>query len=292
MSVSTIRRPAPTPAAASNPRLRRRGHGRHDRGSGASWISWMLAAVFVATVFVAGWWVTHSAIFAARDITVTGNHRLSAARILRLAGVSDHTNVLWFSPQAVEATLEQSPWIADATVSRSLPSTLSIAVTELRAEAVLDTGAGRYLVARDGTVLGAATNRSRLPAIAASIRAPAIGSRVASVGPELQVVVQLPDGVRARVATVATEAGHGLVVTLTDGVRVLYGDAADARQKGRAMEAIVDWAAGHGQVLATIDVRLPATPVASPPPPEPSPSASAATNPSPGPSRRAGSLPR
>src|SRR5439155_5200397 len=51
--------------------------------------SWALSAVGLIVVGLLAWWVTHSAIFDARRISVDGNRRLSAARVLRIGGVSE-----------------------------------------------------------------------------------------------------------------------------------------------------------------------------------------------------------
>lgn len=275
MSVTTTRR-APEKGSTSG----RANRMAHRRGRSSPW-SWVLAVVFVALAVGAGWWVTHSAIFQARTVSVTGNHRLTDEQVLRLGGVSPRTNVLWFSPGAVEAALEASPWIASARVARTLPSTISITVSELSAFAVLDTGTDRYLLAEDGTVLGAAARHSTLPVVRMGRSPVRTGSRFAAAGSQLEAIASLPEGVRPIVVRSEIDPRRGLVLVLTGGVDVLYGDAGDAAAKGQALSAILDWAERGGVHLATVDVRIPATPVASPVAPDPSPSASSAVNASP-----------
>ena len=73
---------------------------------------------------------------------------------------------------------------------------------------------------------------------------------------------------------VEVDRAYGLVVSLTGGIEALYGDAADAAAKGQALAAILDWAERGAVHLATVDVRIPATPVARPVAPTPYPSAS------------------
>src|SRR5207302_6854353 len=114
-------------------------------------------------VGIAGWWVTNSPVFQARQIEVSGTTHLSRAEVLRLAHVGSGTNLLWFHADSIERRLEHSPWIARATVARSLPSTLRIQIEERSAVAQVR-GDGRFLtVASDGTVLGATPVRRSMP---------------------------------------------------------------------------------------------------------------------------------
>ena len=59
----------------------------------------------VGALVVVAWWVTHSAIFRAHDISVEGNHRLSDRAVLRLAEIGPATDVVWLSTGRVEARL-------------------------------------------------------------------------------------------------------------------------------------------------------------------------------------------
>jgi cell division protein FtsQ len=273
VSVTMIRRPPGAPEKEPVPGRAKRRSARR-RGS-ASKGSWLLAGAFVALVVAAGWWVTHSAIFQARTITVSGNHRLTDGQIIGLGGMGKRTNVLWFSPGAVEARLESSPWIRTAHVSRTLPSTVRITVTELSALAVLDTRTGRYLLAPDGTVLGAATGRAILPVIHLGGARVRVAEPVRGAAESLRAVAGLPLDVRSRVDRVDTEPASGLVLVLAGGVRVVYGDGSQAAAKGEALAAILEWAGRARVSLASVDVRVPATPVASPVAPDPAPSATA-----------------
>jgi cell division protein FtsQ len=286
VSVTTIRR-APEKEPVTGRAKRRAERTRSSASKG----SWLLAVALIALIVAAGWWVTHSAIFQARTITVSGNHRLTDEQIVELGGVGKRTNVLWFSPRSVEDRLESSPWIGTAHVSRTLPSTMKITVTELSALAVLDTGTGRYLLAPDGTVLGPATARANLPVIYLAGAQARVAQPAPGVGESLRAVAGLPRGVRSRVDRVLTEPNGDLVLVLAGGVRVVYGDGSETAAKGEALAAILEWAGRTGVSLASVDVRVPTTPVASPvaaPDPAPSDTASAAAGPeasaSPGPS--------
>ncbi|MCA9676492.1 MAG: FtsQ-type POTRA domain-containing protein, partial [Myxococcales bacterium] len=110
----------------------------------------LAAAGAVGTGLWAGYrFVTTSPRFAVTSIEVTGTHELSADEIRARIPLALGENVFRADLDAVEARLEAEPWIADADVSRHLPHTISIAITERTAAAVVDLG-GLYLAGADG----------------------------------------------------------------------------------------------------------------------------------------------
>jgi cell division protein FtsQ len=230
------------------------------RGSAAG--SWAITLLGLALVALTAWWVTHSRIFEARTIEVRGNVHLSQPEVLRLAGLSARTNVLWFSPGRVADRLESEPWSLSALVSRSFPSTVSVTIRERSPVAVLVSDR-RYLVAGDGTVMGVVGGETELPTIPGPPTA-RVGSRIAATGPELVIVKDLPPRVRDQAARVANDRRSGLVLVLRGGARVVYGDASDARAKGTALSAVLRWAGEAGVTPGTIDVRAPSQPALRP----------------------------
>ena len=90
----------------------------------------MIALAGVLAVLVGGWRVTNSRIFALRNLRVVGNVRLTPSQVERLAGLTRTTNVFWFSSGRAEGKLMESPWVAGATVSRTLPGDVVIRVIE------------------------------------------------------------------------------------------------------------------------------------------------------------------
>ena len=62
---------------------------------------WSLAAVMVALVVGAGWWVSTSPIFHLKSLRVTGNSHVPDQQVRNLSGLDGETNVLWLSSGAV-----------------------------------------------------------------------------------------------------------------------------------------------------------------------------------------------
>jgi cell division protein FtsQ len=210
-----------------------------------------------------GWWATHSAIFSPRHVQVSGAAHLSRAQVLRAAGITADTNLLWTDPAAVERSLESDPWVSDATVTRSLPSTLRISVTERRPASTVVVGSTWFLVATDGTVLAPAKGRPRLPVLP-QVQAVTVGGRSPALTESARIAGGLGPQLRSRVATVGPGLDGALQIGLDDGVRVVFGPPTDLEAKSQALAAILQWAHDRHDRLATIDVRSPIAPSAVP----------------------------
>lgn len=223
--------------------------------------SWVLFALGLGAIAGGSWWATNSTLFDLRDLDVTGNEQRSSAAVARAAGLTGGTNVLWISERAVESRLEADPWILEAHVSRTLPSSISVTIVERTPIGVLS--GGSVLVAGDGTVLGeAAGPRPSLPEILLSGPAPTIGTTLSV--PQMAVAQALPADLRGGVAQIGMAAGGTIEIHTTDGTRVLFGDASDAVAKWGALRGVLAWARTNGVRAEYIDVRSPIAPALRP----------------------------
>lgn len=94
-------------------------------------------------------YVTTSAHFEAKSVVFTATPHLSPERLTEIMGLQPGTNILAVDVEAVRRKIEADPWVASATVSRQLPDTLHVAVTEHTPAAVLLSG-HFYLLDDDG----------------------------------------------------------------------------------------------------------------------------------------------
>ena len=223
----------------------------------------LIAPAAVGALALGAWWATHSSIFDARHVRVVGESHLSRADIVRVAGVVRGTNVLWADTAAIEAAVESDPWVASATVTRSLPSTLRIAVTERRPASTVAVGSTWFLVAADGTILGPTRHRPGLPLLP-NAESVTVGDRPAALAPAASVAGGMSPWLRSRVATVSPGEDGAVQLGLRGGVRVLFGPPTDVVAKAQALAGILRWANDRHDPLATIDVRSPVAPAAVP----------------------------
>ena len=96
-------------------------------------------------------YVRSSPEFAISELTVEGNARVARQELEQTIGVAVGDNVFARSPEEIEASLQQHPWIAEAHVRRRLPSSFEIRVRERTAVLLLALGT-TYLVDEEGTV--------------------------------------------------------------------------------------------------------------------------------------------
>jgi hypothetical protein len=97
--------------------------------------------------------------FAAERVEVTGARLLAPHEVLRASGVAVGLNV-WTDPAPYVAALRRNPAVADARITRVLPRTLRIRVTEKSPAALVQAGTLRPVTA-DGEVL--AVDPARAP---------------------------------------------------------------------------------------------------------------------------------
>jgi cell division protein FtsQ len=225
-------------------------------------LRWPVGIVVLVVLVGVAWWVTNSSAFDVRTLRVEGNTHLSSDDVVRLASLTDNTNVLWMSTKEVERRLERDPWIRSADVSRTLPSAVAISVRERWPVAILR-GRSHLMVAGDGTVLGKAGPRVRLPLIDPPGRH-RMGSPVHPSDARLSVARALSPDLRELVATVSVGAGSSTTLELRSGVRVLFGEPSGAPAKVEALRSVLAWAVRHGVSPEYVDVRIAAVPAIMP----------------------------
>ncbi|MFT7624818.1 MAG: cell division protein FtsQ [Myxococcota bacterium] len=89
--------------------------------------------------------------FGVTDVLIEGNARVSAERLLTVAGVDQAPNLLALDLQELERRLVRDPWIRSAKVERRLPDKLIMTVAEHEPKALIALGA-LYLVNERGVV--------------------------------------------------------------------------------------------------------------------------------------------
>jgi cell division protein FtsQ len=226
--------------------------------------TWSILVVLLLTVVAA--LLTISPVFGARTLRVDGNVHRSDRQVLAVARISRGDNVFWMDRAAAERRLVADPWIAEATVTRSLPSTVRILVVERSPAAVVDVaGVPPLLVADDGTVLGPGTGRvtgGRLPAIDGTGALPD-GTR-SGVVPAARILGPMRPALRDRIARITVDGTASVVIRLRTGVVIRYGQIAEEVAKAAAIDGVLRWSWANGRSLAEIDVRSPDSPTARP----------------------------
>jgi len=222
------------------------------------------AIVFIGTVLLGAGAVTltRSPYFDARTIRVRGTSHVARADVLRIASITHETNVFTLDASAAEARLERDPWIAEASITKHLPSGVVIDVHERAAVAVIESSGVLRLVADDGTLLEAAPTRAAagLPVIASTEQG--LEPPADAVSGAARAVAAMPSTLRARIDGVSILADGQLRVDLSSGAEVAYGEAVDLSDKATALRAVLDYAADRGASVISADLRVASSPTA------------------------------
>ena len=221
----------------------------------------VFVAVAVMAVFIGAYLASRTSLFDARRIEVTGANHMDRADLVRIAGVSTATNVLWLDDRAAERRLEAEPWIAHADVSTGFPLSIEIAVTERTPVAVLG-GASGGLIAGDGTVLGTPASGKGLPTIELGTVTSAEGAPSSPVG-AARALGAMPPSLRSDVRRVVVMLDGTLELRLTGGTRVRFGTPGEAAQKVAAIRRVLRWAHEEGSAIRTLSVVAPSAPAAT-----------------------------
>jgi cell division protein FtsQ len=91
--------------------------------------------------------------FRIAEVALTGEHEVGRDQILTLAGISDHSSLLFLDAARARARLMNNPWISDATVLKLYPDRLRIEIKERKPFALRQRDGRIALIAGGGIVL-------------------------------------------------------------------------------------------------------------------------------------------
>lgn len=183
--------------------------------------------------------------FETRRVEVSGTRLLAPHEVLAASGVKIGDNV-WTDPAAWEAALLRHPVIAGAEVTRVLPGTIRILVTEKRPAALLQAGTLRPVTA-EGEILPVDPARVPvdLPLLRARVKPDARGrvgeAPVRALLAEAGRLAELDPALMARVSELRPEAGGLMRLVLSaPAADVLLAPGADEPRLVRLRAALAD----------------------------------------------------
>jgi hypothetical protein len=165
---------------------------------------------------IAALWAGYEKVMASDRLKVTrvdvhGSHFLSEGEVREVLGPAVGENILTVDIRALKARLRSSPWVADATVRRTLPSTLQVDISE-RVPLALAEADGLYLMDGEGTLIELFGPRT------ASFDLPIVRSLSGVEGETRRIRAQRAGALLADVGDLASEISE-----------VLFGEGGDMR---------------------------------------------------------------
>ena len=160
---------------------RRHGRGRRGRRFGVLYKLLTLVVVCAAAVLAL------TLFFKVESVEVTGNSRYSAQEIQDACGVSLGDNLYLLSkPDMVQRLHQRLPYIDEVRITRSLPNTLRVQVTEFTTVYAMEQEGTVWLLTSGGKIVETAAERGDVPLIdGCELLAPSLGGDV-SFALELQ----------------------------------------------------------------------------------------------------------
>ena len=200
---------------------------------GATAVLWGLAALWRAPLLPV------------KAVEVTGASRLTTQSVLASAAVPAGATLPKLPKSQILARLSANPWVAEASLTRSLPGTVKITIVERTPVALVDAGGAElWLISSDGHWLA---RRSKEDTIAVpTVReapgaVPIAGKATASkeLKNALAVITGLSPELRGRVKTVSASTVDKTSLTLTDGIQVFVGSAEQIAKKDQLVRQIL-----------------------------------------------------
>ena len=184
-------------------------------------------ALVAYAVYVAGTLVANASVLRVGRVTVQGNVRLSRGEVEHMVHDLYGTNILTADLARFRRVLLDSPWVADVTLRRVLPSTIEVAVTERRPFGISRLGGQLYLIDRDGRIIdefGPQYAEFDLPIVDGLVRAPGKGRPVIDEG-RVELAARLIESLQAN-RDLAARVSQIDVSRANDAVVLLDGDPA------------------------------------------------------------------
>jgi cell division protein FtsQ len=196
------------------------------------------------------------------SVRVAGADRTGVEAVVAAAGIAPGDQLVDVRPGRAADHVAALPWVAEATVHRSLGGTVEIVVTEREPAAVLGEGPGAVVVDATGRVL--ATVADAPGAAEGLVHVQGVeGTFVpgADLGPKaadgLSLAQRLADVVPGAIGAVSL--GGDLTATLVQGGEVRFGDVTRLAAKLRSLQTVLDQVDLH--CLDQLDLRAPGNPV-------------------------------
>jgi len=220
--------------------------------------------LFIVLLILAGYVLFRSPLFAVQRLEVTGTRLLQPDQIRALAGINLGENIFQVDLSQAKQRISLLPMVKTVTVSRVLPSTVRIEVTERTPLVLLQEGNVFAELDADGYYLGPGTVTAAGLPILTGIQAslPAPGQKVTATGlpAVLGFVAGLPPALLPRLSEIHVAGDGSLVLYTLYGVPVMAGDTAAPAQKGALLLAMLQQL-DKGKAIAYIDIASVNSPV-------------------------------
>lgn len=197
------------------------------------WVAAAIAALVVVVLLVAGWLVAMSSVLAARHVSVSGQHALTAAQVRDAAAVPLGVPLARQDLDAIAARAAALPQVESVHVVRDWPETVAVTVVERRALLAVPQPDGYALVDAHGVAFQTSTS---LPD--GVLRTDADPTATPLMQQLATVADALPASLRKHVDRLEATSPDHISLQLDNGVSVSWGDANESPLKAEVVAAL------------------------------------------------------
>jgi cell division protein FtsQ len=210
--------------------LQSRKHDRRRRRIVGGVVAATVAVAFSAGVYLVGF----SPVLSTQKVQVNGLKVLAKNDVVATAGIVMGTPLARVDITAAADRLAAVPAVADVTVVRSWPDTVSITIIERRARLAIPTDGGFRLADASGVVFQTVSQR---PSGLVLVDAPADDQQLlVDVG---TVFSALSPDTAARVERVVASTRDGIELRLSNGAKVVWGSAEQSALKSQVLDDLL-----------------------------------------------------
>lgn len=220
---------------------------------------------FILLVLISGYILLRSPLFEIQRIVVQGHKQLAAEQVRTVAGISAGLNIFKLDRAAAAANLKAIPLVKEAQVTRALPSTVLITITERSPVGLLPAENDFIEIDGEGIFLKyAGAGAPGIPIITGvDFRVPLPGGAVQADRLEdaLLFINELPVETRHELSEVHVTPDGQIKIYTLDRIQCRFGEAVQAREKSLVFHNILQQLEKQGSRVEYIDLSCVESPV-------------------------------
>ncbi len=235
-------------------------------GTGIKYVALqIITVVLIAAGGVLAWkayqTLLHAEMFQIAGVDVQGVKQMSEADLREIAGVFKGQNIFRVALETPVRRARANPWVKDVRIYRRLPNRVSMVVTERVAFALLDTGAGKYVMDNEGIVIDRIVKENasvwQLPVVAVKLSRVRPGEQVTYEGlaEALMLIAEIAERGGWRLNEVTIKAGSPETLSIVYADHEFKIGTGNYTEKLRRLAEILSDGTQRGMEIAYVDLR-------------------------------------
>ncbi len=218
---------------------------------------------------LAAYFFLHSAFFSITALEVKGNKTIAAEKIIEQSGLSVGANLFKINTGEARKRLSLHPILKETEISRQLPNTIVISVSERIPVAVVAASSCLIVVDQEGFYLQKTADNQEigLPVISDislnGDESPGVNIITPGLRSALDLIEMMDQSFLDNLAEITAPTPNTLALKTKQGVEIRFGEPADMARKVKVMQELLvkNGAVINNQTVEYIDLRYDTAPV-------------------------------